>query len=263
MPLGFPIKGQYRWKIAHDIWWGGGRAAVMDGGSHLLRVPAGELPLFDARGPKWREEPDPSARWWWTLEPLHKNDRPFFAGGGSFTRFLASDFIPLNATDCLLFILDDRGMTVWRGNGEHKRGENGGLFWEITWQEVHEERFEPGFREPFVVLVKGDTYFIVTESGKLYRAPKEHGKRSIGAVWQDADRPIRAVIDDADAGKVWLFGKGSPGAIGAKDFYFELAEKPEPVYYNPLSLKPVKAEEPLKTVLECAQVLKETQKKKE
>ena len=64
-----------------------------------------------------------------------------------------------------------------------------------------------GFKEGFRVLGKGDDYFFLTDTGRLFVARKAaKGKqRSVVPVWADADRPIEAFITDADANRTFLF----------------------------------------------------------
>src|SRR5262249_24778553 len=74
------------------------------------------------------------------------------------------------------------------------------------------------FREPFQVLARGEDYYFLTASGKLYRAPKpaKGNHRKLAAVWDDWRSPIAPCITDADRNRPFLFcdtgrgGKGGP-----------------------------------------------------
>ncbi len=136
--------------------------------------------------------------------------------------------------------------------------KNGG--WSVKW--TAGEIIPVDFREPFHVFAKGSSYFFLTESGRLYIAKKpEKGERKLEPIWTDKDKPIVAIIDDQDRGKVFLFGKEKRAIINAQDFYFELDEKPRVKEFSPFDLKPVKHAEPLKTLLPYVNLLAEKEKK--
>jgi hypothetical protein len=118
------------------------------------------------------------------------------------------------------------------------------------------DTFEIAFKEPFQTLAKGEVYYFLTASGKLYRTGPRAlwtGRRNIEPVWDDAKRPITHFLTDADADRTFLFCKaakeGEPGV------FFELGPKPEPKPYDLSKVKPSTADEPLKGVLERARFL--------
>ena len=112
--------------------------------------------------------------------------------------------------------------------------------------------FEVAFTEPFQALVKGEVYYFLTASGKLYRTgPKP--PRIFEPVWDDSKRPITHFLTDADADRTFLFCK--PAKEGEPGVYFELGPKPEPKPYDLSEVKRSKADEPLKGVLERARFL--------
>ena len=56
------------------------------------------------------------------------------------------------------------------------------------------------FAEDFYVFERRDVYYFVTQSGKLYIAPSLKGQeksRTMKPLWDDAKRPIVAVIENA------------------------------------------------------------------
>ena len=81
-------------------------------------------------------------------------------------------------------------------------------------------------------------------------APKAwHPARTMKAVWDDAKRPIVAVIADADHDKVWLLAKDKNA--GAKlDLYFEMKDTIQPQTFDPTKLTPSKIEGRAKLLLE-------------
>lgn len=118
------------------------------------------------------------------------------------------------------------------------------------------EEITVGFEEPFQALEQDGTYYFVTDSGKLYAAPKATAKgkpRPMKAVWDDKARPLSTFVTDADAGRTFLFTK--PGKAGEKAVWFELAEKAAPTEYDPAKLPAAKGDEPLRTVLRHARFL--------
>jgi hypothetical protein len=133
---------------------------------------------------------------------------------------------------------------------------------EGKWKDV--DSIEADFKEPFHAFMTGTTYFFVTESGNVYAAEKPAmGKRKLKPLWKEETRRVTAIVEDLDRKKTFLFGKVSDKAEENKGklFYFELTEKPQPRYFDAAELKPVKAQEPLKTVAQFAQLLADKEKK--
>jgi len=119
-------------------------------------------------------------------------------------------------------------------------------------EDYNYEKFPSLFTEDFHFFLRKDDYYFVTESGKLYYAPlpaKGEKARAMKAIWTDAKRPISAVIEDADRGKVWLFAKDKNA--GAKlDLFFEMKETVRPETFDPAKLRPVNIEGRAKMLLE-------------
>jgi hypothetical protein len=119
----------------------------------------------------------------------------------------------------------------------------------------------PPFNERFHAFVKGTTYFFLTDSGKVYMSMKpEKGERKMESLWDNDKYPITAALEDADTGKVFLFGKAHKGDMLGKDFYWELDETVRRVDYDPSAVKPIKTVQPLKTVMEYARFLADEKK---
>jgi hypothetical protein len=96
------------------------------------------------------------------------------------------------------------------------------------------------FKEGFQALGLGGDYYFVTDSGKLYRAPRpaEGTHRALLKVWSDAKRPIAGLVQDVDAGRTFLFCKAA--SPKDKPVYFEMAPTVKP---QPCDLQAVKVPE--------------------
>jgi hypothetical protein len=142
-------------------------------------------------------------------------------------------------------------LTVYRY--EAKWDKAGQKWEERPW--VKHESIEVGFREPFQALGRGQDYYFVTRSGKLYRAPQAARvrPRRLEAVWDDPKRPVTAFLTDADAGRTFLFVPAKPA--GGQPAFFELAPKPELVEYDPAAVPRPKVAEPRRTLLHHARIL--------
>ncbi len=115
---------------------------------------------------------------------------------------------------------------------------------------------DPPFNERFHAFVKGETYFFLTDSGKVYMSKKpEKGDRKLELLWDNDRCPITAALEDADTGKVFLFGKAAKDDGQGKDFYWELDETVNRRDYDPSQIKSIDTLEPLKTVMEYARFL--------
>jgi hypothetical protein len=117
------------------------------------------------------------------------------------------------------------------------------------------------FNERFHAFVKGTTYFFLTDSGKVYMAKKpDKGERKLESLWDNDKYPLVAAIHDADADKVYLFAKAAKDDKVGTDFYWELDETVKRLDYEPSRVHPVKTVEPLKSVMELAQLLVDEKK---
>jgi hypothetical protein len=111
----------------------------------------------------------------------------------------------------------------------------------VKWQEWGEwkkvETITPLFEEEFQVTARADTCYFLTKSGKVYQSKKpEKGKeRTLEALWTDAEQPVVTFVVDSDNDRTFVFTKNQKK--GARDVYFELAGKPQPVPYNLADIK--------------------------
>jgi hypothetical protein len=171
---------------------------------------------------------------------------------------VAIDFVPLSESSVRMFFLlvKTKKIETWETEFgprivKNARGR------EITvWKAVEDSRspeiIDSAFAEDFYVFNRQADYYFVTQSGKLYVSPrpkKGEKARQMRALWDDPKRPVVAVIEDADNGKVWLFAKDeTPGAKGG--LYFEMKEKIQAESFDSAKLKPVDAPGRAKILLE-------------
>ena len=97
------------------------------------------------------------------------------------------------------------------------------------WTDTHEGTIHVSFLEPFIVAEDADNCFFITKGGRLYFAEMPHGEddeTKAQELWQE-DRPILAVISQADTYRTVAFGK---------DFWFELSEQLKPQTLEKVSL---------------------------
>ncbi len=117
------------------------------------------------------------------------------------------------------------------------------------------EQIQPPFSERFQVFALGTTWFFVTDSGKVYagKKPAKGKPRKLEPWWSEPGLPIIAVVQDAETGRTFLFGRAARKAD--KDFYVELGERPVPRPFVPADLKAVETVDPLKTMMQYAGLL--------
>lgn len=175
------------------------------------------------------------------------------------------DYLPAGREQVKVVILDNLqaaekplkgprwGMRVYHGKNTWDAGK--AKWGEETWTEDEDaEQIEVGFREPFQVLAKGEDYYFLTWTGKLYVAKKPaKGKaRKMQAAYDDPKRRVVTFLQDADGGRTYLFCKAAKP--GERPTFFELSEKPRPIAYDPPALKE-KMHPDLAEVLRCARAL--------
>jgi hypothetical protein len=129
---------------------------------------------------------------------------------------------------------DERSRPVWslrvfsrQGRYDRAKGEWAHKPW------AEEADIAVKFTEPFYALGKGEDYYFVTASGKVFvaRKPAKGTHRTMEVVWSDPRRPVRLFLTDADAGRTYLFvGRGGASRRPA---FFELAPKPKLEEYEP------------------------------
>jgi hypothetical protein len=107
-----------------------------------------------------------------------------------------------------------------------------------------------------------DNYYFVTDSGKAYIARKPFaGERRLEPLWTDKREPIHALIEDAERGKTYAFGREALNSqarnLQPRFFYFELSEKPELHYFDGKDLRIVDAPAAAQNVFMYARLLAE------
>jgi len=101
---------------------------------------------------------------------------------------------------------------------------------------------------PFYVYAKGSSLFFVTESGKLYTAKaSQAGGRKVEEAWPRPQQPVLALLLDANSSQVFAFGK---------DSFFEVRDVMQPSPCEDITGGLPGVEEPLRTVMRCAEILK-------
>jgi hypothetical protein len=180
--------------------------------------------------------------------------------------------VPISKSSCKTFFLTkkEKKFEAWETHGvmdrapgpfkmDQRLGPNQSAPPEIK----NLETFDSAFTEDFYAFIRKNDYYFVTESGKLYYAPAPADgakTRKMRALWNEALRPIVAVIEDADRGNVWLFAKDkSPGA--KLDLYFEMKETIRPESFDPAKLTPSKVEGRAKLLLEYLPLISADAKK--
>jgi hypothetical protein len=177
---------------------------------------------------------------------------------------VAIDFVPLSETECrfFLYIMKTKKIESWETKWGPRKDEKQKIA-KVRWVPVGDERnpetIDAAFVEDFYVFERAADYYFVTQSGKLYlSAPAKKGEktRTMKAVWDDAKRPIVAVLEDADSDKVWLFAKDNND--GAKlDLFFQMQETIRPQTFDPSKLKRVDIKGRAKTLLEYLPLISE------
>src|SRR5260370_4429644 len=127
--------------------------------------------------------------------------------------------------------------------------------WEVEWDQKAGDTIEADFSDGFYVWAKGDDFFFVTRSGRLYYSKKApSGKRKATALWTDGrllrdpiydagrfkdyndlgslqprffrgeegndKNPIRGLIFDADSNRGFAFTRPKPEAKDQHPMYF-------------------------------------------
>jgi hypothetical protein len=163
----------------------------------------------------------------------------------------AFDSVPISRNSCKTFLLTkkEKKFEIWDSIGLVYQNPGG---YRTPTEVRNPQSLDSPFTEDFYAFIGKKDYYFVTESGKLYYAPspkKDEKSRTTKALWDDAKRPIVAVIEDADNDKVWLFAKDKNA--GAKlDLYFEMKDTIATKLFDPKKLRPVNVEGRAKLLLE-------------
>jgi hypothetical protein len=198
------------------------------------------------------------------LQALAEKDRKNYRGAffGPAQGIAGFGTVPISPNSCKTFLLfkDGKKLEAWdtlaRFDAKKRR-------WLTIADERNLETFKSDFLEDFYVFIRKSDYYFVTESGKLYHAPppkKGEKSRKMTALWDDPDRPINAIIEDADRDKVWLFAKHKKDV--KRGYYFEMKSATTFETFDPTKLKRVNIEGRAKTLLELWPLVAPQAKKK-
>jgi hypothetical protein len=214
-------------------------------------------------------------RWVWPLPALTKkyeHERGAKFGPGAWkhpAKGVAIEFIPIseNSLRVFFFVMKKKKIETWETEFaiEKKKNDKGRVIEKTiaVADERNPETIESAFAEDFYVFKSKAEYFFVTQSGKLYISPqpkKGENSRAMRPVWDDAKRPINAIIEDADNDKVWLFAK--PKNAEAKlHAFFEMKPDIRAESFDPAKLKRVDVEGRAKMLLEYLPLISAAKKK--
>jgi hypothetical protein len=159
------------------------------------------------------------------------------------------DFLPIGRDTLLLAVVHKRHTEVWRGTGSYSREK---AEWQMKWTALEGDRMASRFLEPFILYGDANTWYFVTQSGRLYvaaRPSSPKAERCQECVWPGRDQPIGALLTDTASRTTYAFTRG--GGAG----YFRLADKPSPAPYDSRGLPAVTVDGPLRGVLPYVQFL--------
>lgn len=160
-----------------------------------------------------------------------------------------SALVPVNSNSVRSFLLYDRiEMKTWKHQGTWNAQEEK---WKVEQAKEPDEIFPSAFMEEFYVFVRGEDYYFVTRTGRLFLAkkPASGQKRQMRLLWQDEERPIVAILDDTDKGCTWLVAR-EKGPKSLDGWFLELKEEPEPLMFSLKNCPNLKTAEPLRTILQ-------------
>jgi hypothetical protein len=107
--------------------------------------------------------------------------------------------------------------------------------------------------EPFHAFADAGHFYFVTASGKLHCCNRRGDKQRTKLLWEDAQRPMDAVVCDSATGKAWGFTSGAGKEL--PPMWFQLAAELRPATYDRRPGMGVKKDDPLPGMLEYARLL--------
>jgi hypothetical protein len=260
------IHGSFSYNFRHSI--GHGCLWFSDGPNQLYQIKFEEIQRFDFPNlskKDWLEPPrfflqtlrDKYAKFYDEEDPSGAMLKSFPVNG-----VIGYGSVPTSASSCKCYILY-RKTKMFETWDSRFRWDDNNKNWEVTSHHENLESFNTAFLEDFYFFVRKNDYYFVTESGRLFYAPpREPGEkwRTMRVLWDDAKRPIIAVIEDADQDKVWLFAKNK-NAGAKRDLYFEMKETILTESFDPAKLRQVNVEGRAKTLLEYLPLIYRSPKK--
>jgi hypothetical protein len=184
-------------------------------------------------------------------------------------RGVAIDFLPVSEKACRVFyfVMKTKKIESWETEWAFEKWKNARGFNASGWKAVADERnpetIDSAFAEDFYVFKRKADYYLVTQAGKLYvAAPPKKGEKSrtMKALWEDAKRPIVAVLEDADNDQIWLFTK-SKDKLETNAVFFEMAPVISKQQFDHAKLAPVNIESRARPLLEYLPLIRDKAKK--
>jgi hypothetical protein len=255
----------FRWHIGGDCVWATGQGATV----HLdsaLRVPLRELNVYDSNipprpgGSKPTAVPRSQMIHLWNLSPA--SDLP--AAGIGISRIsdgipkyqppgeVCYDIIPTSEESCVLFVLNDRQMRVFEGNGRvgHKS-----VVFGYGPQYKQLSRFQVGFQKPFWVFGNRDTFIFITKSRKMYLAKRGGAPDSVKVLWKNGDWPVVAAVVDVAADTTFFLAQETAVGGGRKCLRVDKDGQLAETVVDPMKMKRLPFSRPLETCVPFAQYL--------
>jgi hypothetical protein len=149
------------------------------------------------------------------------------------------DYLPAGSDAALLLVITNVSpREKWSFTGYHHRGRWSAEAARWFPKQTEEFTLELAFNEPFQALARGEDYYFLTASGRLYRAPKPAtGKhRKLEVIRNDERSPVTAFVTDVDRDRTFLFCDKGPKGKGGP-FVFELGSGVRPRFYEPKLFK--------------------------
>ena len=164
------------------------------------------------------------------------------------------DIIPTSEESCLLFVLNDRQMRVFEGNGR-----DGPKSVALGYAPVYKElnRFQMGFQEPFWVFGTRDTFIFVSQSRKMYTAKRGGAVSSIKTLWSDEDWPVVAAVVDVTADTTFFVAQERRPTGGRKCLRIDKDGKLTETAIDPRKMGTLPFGHPLETCVPFAKYLHE------
>jgi hypothetical protein len=114
------------------------------------------------------------------------------------------------------------------------------LQWEVVGEWTHD------WSGPFYIAVSGDDRYFVTDTGRVFGAPRAGGRRTaLKELWKG--KPVEALIHDADSAKWYAFTKAE---------YFEVAEPFRPIAHTLTIRRSKIADEALAAAAKCGRAIR-------
>lgn len=235
-----------RWRIHHGRFWQTGSRA--------------RFPCFFERVPLARLENPPHS---WSCYPIVAFDGQFPDAEAELAD-AHFDLVPSGKDGVAVLMAWKRELRAWRGRLIEPKDEQQEP--EAAWEGDQRDRTKDDeipkpptpsllaktdVGEAFRAFEDGKNYYLVTASGKVHACARKGGKAT-RPLWDDAKRPVVALVGDAGTGRTFAFT--APGEKG-EPVYFELADKLSPTAYDRKGVPRYDESAPLASMLPYARIL--------